>query len=65
MMKTENNQSICFPEYVGQDFNVRHIFGKCRCGNNVVSYEQYCHQCGMKLDWTVLREELNEKGFKF
>lgn len=59
----ENNLYI--PEYIGQNLNVNHIFGKCKCGKYVVSYEKYCSECGVELDWETMKEELNMKGLNF
>ena len=63
LLDKENN--IYIPEYIGQDINVNHIFGKCKCGKYVVSYEKYCSECGIELNWNPLIEELDKKGFKF
>lgn len=59
------DDNICIPEHVGQDFIMHHIYGKCKCNHIVISHEKYCSQCGVKLDWTSLREELHKEGFEF
>ena len=65
MVVFESERKKCIPEYIGQDFTMRHIFGKCTCGNGIVSHEHYCNYCGAELNWNPLREELNKKGFNF
>ena len=65
MVVFESERRKCVPEYIGQDLNVNHIFGKCKCGNGVVSYEHFCNYCGSELDWNPLKDELNKRGFKF
>lgn len=39
------------PEYVGADVLVGYKFGKCRCGNVVRSYQNFCDACGARLAW--------------
>ena len=65
MTYIEADHSVCIPAYVGQDLNVNNIFGKCKCGKYVVSYEKYCNQCGVELKWEIIKEELSKKGLNF
>lgn len=42
------------PEYIGADVPVGYKFGKCRCGNVVRSYQNFCDACGARLEWRLL-----------
>lgn len=44
-------KQICEPEYLGENIAVGCRDGRCRCGNIVRSYSNYCDQCGIKLEW--------------
>lgn len=62
MIFIDKSSYMCVPDYFGQDLNVKHIYGKCRCNHIVVSHEKFCSECGIELDWEMVRKELHEKG---
>ena len=47
----EKQIAVCEPEYLGEDTAIGCRIGKCRCGNIVRSYHNFCNECGVKLDW--------------
>lgn len=44
-------EQICEPEYLGENIPIGCRDGRCRCGNIVRSYQNYCDECGIKLEW--------------
>lgn len=43
--------NICEPEYLGENMAIGCRNGRCRCGNIVRSYHNFCNECGIKLEW--------------
>lgn len=41
----------CEPKYLGENIAIGCRDGKCTCGNIVRSYQNFCDQCGVKLEW--------------
>ncbi len=58
----DKSSYMCVPEYFGQNLDMNHIYAKCKCDHVVVSYQNYCSECGVELDWKTVREELHKKG---
>ncbi|MCI8592688.1 MAG: hypothetical protein HFI88_10180 [Lachnospiraceae bacterium] len=48
---TDERQDICKPEYMGENRGVGCRVGRCRCGNPVRSYQDFCSGCGVRLEW--------------
>ena len=46
---------ICEPEYLGENRAIGCRIGRCRCGNTVRSYHNFCFECGAKLEWGNVR----------
>lgn len=44
-------QKECKPKYLGENTAVGYIDGRCKCGNIVRSYQNFCDDCGIKLNW--------------
>ena len=44
-------QDVCEPEYLGENTAIGCRIGKCKCGNIVRSYHDFCNECGVKLNW--------------
>ena len=42
---------ICEPEYLEENRAIGCRIGRCRCGNIVRSYHNFCNDCGIKLEW--------------
>lgn len=56
--KTGDNKpdnGICEPEYMGENVVIGCRVGKCRCGNFIKSYQKFCDECGVRLDWSNVR----------
>lgn len=56
--KTGDNKpdnGICEPEYMGENVVIGCRVGKCRCGNFIRSYQKFCDECGVRLDWSNVR----------
>lgn len=47
----ERQKHICEPEYLGENTAIGCRSGMCECKNIVRSYQNFCDQCGIKLDW--------------
>lgn len=45
------NESMCVPEYLGENTAIGCRIGECTCGNIVRSYQKYCDECGIRLEW--------------
>lgn len=43
------------PEYLGENIAIGCRTGKCKCGNIVHSYQNYCDDCGARLAWENVR----------
>lgn len=41
----------CEPEYLGENTAIGCRIGRCKCGNIVRSYHDFCSECGTKLEW--------------
>ncbi|MDE7425283.1 MAG: hypothetical protein K2N51_16610 [Lachnospiraceae bacterium] len=41
----------CEPKYLGENIGIGCREGMCECGNIVKSYQKFCDECGIKLDW--------------
>lgn len=41
----------CEPEYLGENTAIGCRSGMCSCGNIVRSYQNYCDECGIRLEW--------------
>ena len=46
-----SERDIVHPEYMGENRGVGCRVGRCRCGNLVRSYHEFCSDCGVKLEW--------------
>ncbi len=47
-----NYESDVFePEYLGENRAIGCRIGRCKCGNIVRSYHNFCNDCGIKLEW--------------
>ncbi len=46
---------VCEPEYLGENVAIGCRDGKCDCGNIVRSYQNFCDDCGIKLEWDCVR----------
>lgn len=44
-------RDVCEPEYLGENIGIGCRNGMCRCGTVVMSYENFCSNCGVKLEW--------------
>lgn len=42
----------CQPKYLGENTAIGCRDGQCKCGNIVRSYQKFCDECGIKLDWS-------------
>lgn len=50
--KVENRKiTICEPKYLGENVVIGCRIGECNCGNIIRSYQNFCDQCGIKLEW--------------
>ncbi len=47
----EKLAAVCEPEYLGENTAIGCRIGRCRCGNIVRSYHNFCSDCGGGLDW--------------
>lgn len=57
--------AVCEPEYLGENVPIGCRVGQCKCGNIVRSYQKFCDECGIKLDWGQCTAAQNgEKGDK-
>ena len=46
---------VCEPEYLGENVVIGCRDGRCNCGNLVRSYQNFCDNCGVKLEWDYVR----------
>lgn len=46
-----DGSDICEPEYLGENTGVGCRVGRCKCGNLVRSYQNFCDDCGIGLEW--------------
>lgn len=46
-----NLTDVCQPEYLGENTAIGCRSGRCSCGAVVRSYQNYCSECGARLDW--------------
>ena len=53
----EKVKGYCKPKYLGQNAPISCRIGKCKCGNTVKSYQKFCDECGIKLDWKGVKRE--------
>lgn len=53
LYKAWNNrvESECEPKYLGENTAIGCRIGECQCGHHVRSYEKYCSECGLKMNW--------------
>lgn len=47
----ERQGKVCEPEYLGENVVIGCRDGRCNCGNLVRSYQNFCDNCGVKLEW--------------
>lgn len=50
-MNEKNKPAVCEPEYLGENTTIGCRDGMCSCGNIVRSYQNYCDECGIRLEW--------------
>ena len=53
--EARKKQGVCEPEYLGENVAIGCRDGKCDCGNIVRSYQNFCDDCGIKLEWDCVR----------
>lgn len=51
----KRQEMICEPKYLGENTAIGCRDGCCKCGNIVRSYQKFCDECGIKLDWGNVR----------
>lgn len=47
----ERQKAVCKLEYLGENTMIGCRNGRCSCGNIIRSYQNFCDNCGVKLDW--------------
>lgn len=47
----ERQSASCVPEYLGENRSIGCRSGRCSCGNIVRTYENFCDECGVRLEW--------------
>lgn len=64
METAECQKAFCEPEYLGENTSIGCRVGRCSCGNIVRSYQNFCDECGIKLEWGNVWKwnASNEKG---
>lgn len=53
----EDREEGCEPKYLGENTAIGCRNGECKCGNIVKSYQKYCDECGIKLEWGNVRAQ--------
>lgn len=56
-LKEMEDSGVCEPEYLGENVSIGCRVGQCKCGNIVRSYQKFCDECGIKLDWGNTHKE--------
>lgn len=49
--KVSKGMEECEPEYLGENTAIGCRDGRCKCGNLVRSYQNFCDECGIQLNW--------------
>lgn len=57
LKKYEDREEGCEPKYLGENIAIGCRNGECKCGNIVKSYQKYCDECGIKLEWGNVRAQ--------
>lgn len=47
----KQNTKYCVPKYLGENTAIGCRDGECKCGNLVRSYQKFCDDCGIRLEW--------------
>lgn len=55
--KYQTGAAVYEPEYMGENVAIGCRDGRCKCGNIVRSYQKFCDECGIKLDWGNTHKE--------
>lgn len=57
--KYKNQSDLLYePEYLGENTAIGCRIGRCSCGNIVRSYQNYCDECGIRLEWGNVRARI-------
>lgn len=51
LIKRQAGYSSFRPKYLGENPQIGCRDGECRCGNLLRSYQNFCDECGIPLDW--------------
>lgn len=47
----KRQRESCVPKYLGENTAIGCRVGECKCSNIVRSYQNFCDDCGVRLEW--------------